>query len=448
MGNTEVNHGEPSGKIQNSIDIPALEIQPSTIKNAPWVLPPSKSHLIRMLYLCALSNKEHTLLGFNQLGDDAESMRQCLTRLGTTFEQIDDGMKIVGRGMRRFEPTADVLNAGNSGTSLRFLIGLCSRLDFTNTLDGDSSLRNRHHSDLLDALVGVGVKVSATTSEGTLPITLNGPWQDNKLRVDVSRSSQPFSSLLLSTSDLQEPMTVETIGESVSRRHAELTLKLMQESGAKFLIENNKTTIQAWSSNPPKEWHVPPDASMMAFPILACSLTQQSITIQNPVFPDDALGHEILMTHLSAFGIQDLDGVLTHNNDVQYVDIDLRDANDLLPPLAAILALSGGGRLRGAQHAKYKESNRINSTATLLKSFGLSCKVENDGLSIEGNQRLKKPTEPIRTSDDHRIQMTAVLLATKTGGVVEGPNLHQIADPMFLNRLSSMPSEVLVKRVQ
>ena len=91
MGNTEVNHGEPSGKIQNSIDIPALEIQPSTIKNAPWVLPPSKSHLIRMLYLCALSNKEHTLLGFNQLGDDAESMRQCLTRLGTTFEQIDDG---------------------------------------------------------------------------------------------------------------------------------------------------------------------------------------------------------------------------------------------------------------------------------------------------------------------------------------------------------------------
>ena len=187
---------------------------------------------------------------------------------------------------------------------------------------------------------GIGVKVSETTSEGTLPITMNGPWQDNKLRVDVSRSSQPFSSLLLSTSDLQEPMTVETIGESVSRRHAELTLKLMQESGAKFVIENNKTTIQAWSSNPPKEWHVPPDASMMAFPILACSLTQQSITIQNPVFPDDALGHEILMTHLSAFGIQDLDGVLTHNNDVQYVDIDLRDANDLLPPLAAILALS------------------------------------------------------------------------------------------------------------
>ena len=154
------------------------------------------------------------------------------------------------------------------------------------------------------------------------------------------------------------------------------------------------------------------------------------------------------MTHLSAFGIQDLDGVLTHNNDVQYVDIDLRDANDLLPPLAAILALSGGGRLRGAQHAKYKESNRIESPATLLKSFGVSCKVEEDGLSIEGNQRLKKPTEPIRTSNDHRIQMTAVLLATKTGGVVEGPNLHQIADPMFLDRLSSMPTEVLVKRVQ
>ena len=58
------------------------------------------------------------------------------------------------------------------------------------------------------------------------------------------------------------------------------------------------------------------------------------------------------------------------------------------------------------------------------------------------------PDSLVDTFDDHRIQMTAVLLATKTGATVEGPRLHRIADPEFLNRLSSMPAEVLVKGIQ
>jgi len=109
---------------------------------------------------------------------------------------------------------------------------------------------------------------------------------------------------------------------------------------------------------------------------------------------------------------------------------------------------SGGGRIRGASHAKHKESNRIKSTASLLNAFGLRCTIEDDGLSIEGGQVLSKPLVSVDTFGDHRIQMTAVLLATETGGVVEGYDLHNIADPEFLNRLSSMPTEMLVERIQ
>ena len=112
------------------------------------------------------------------------------------------------------------------------------------------------------------------------------------------------------------------------------------------------------------------------------------------------------------------------------------------------MALSGGGRLRGASHAKHKESNRIISTASLLNAFGLRCNIEDDGLSIEGFQSLKKPSALLETFGDHRIQMTAVILATHTGGTVEGPRLHKIADPGFLQRFSTMPAEVLVKGIQ
>ena len=61
---------------------------------------------------------------------------------------------------------------------------------------------------------------------------------------------------------------------------------------------------------------------------------------------------------------------------------------------------------------------------------------------------MTTPSAFIETYDDHRIQMTAILLATQTGATIEGPNLHQIADPDFLQRLSTMPTEVLVKGIQ
>ena len=222
----------------------------------------------------------------------------------------------------------------------------------------------------------------------------------------------------------------------------------MKASGASVEVGPEETTLQPWTSNPPEVWGVPSDASMMAFPVLACLLNNQSIQIENPVQSMHSLGHEVLLNHIHSFGIKEQNGTLTPGGAVAEVDIDLRDANDLLPPLAAILALSGGGRLRGATHAKHKESNQISSTAHLLECFGLTCTIEEDGLSIEGGQQMTKPEQFVETYGDHRIQMTAVLLATQTGGIVEGPRLHRIADPAFLTRLSTVPAEVLVKGIQ
>ena len=125
-----------------------------------------------------------------------------------------------------------------------------------------------------------------------------------------------------------------------------------------------------------------------------------------------------------------------------------RTGNDLLPPLSAILALTGGGTISGAPHAMFKESNRIDKTAEMLHQFGIDSIIKEDGITIEGNQSIQKPVSMIQTFGDHRLQMTAIIFATKVGAIVEGTHLHQIADPNFLERLSTMPAEVFVKRVQ
>lgn len=436
------------GKGHRPSHIPALEVHPTSISDEAWVLPPSKSHLIRMMHLCALSPNKHILTGCPKLGEDAESMKRCLSQLGTKFSNIENGLEITGTGFSGFNRSPSVLHAGNSGTALRLLIGLTSRLNFVSMIDGDSSLRNRNHSTLLNALAPLGVDFSYGVEQERLPVLVHGPWQNTEANVDVSKSSQPYSSLLLASCGLDSNCVIHTNGTPVSRRHSGLTIELMEKCGASVEITDKKTIISPWTSNPPSEWVVPSDGSMMAFPILACLLTKQPIQIENPIQANDALGHEILFQHLSNLGINYQDSTLVHDGKSSDVDIDLRDANDLLPPLAAILALSGGGRLRGAAHAKHKESNRILSTKALLESFGLTAIVEQDGLSIEGGQVLSAPNSLVETFGDHRIQMTAVLLATQTGATVEGPRLHRIADPDFLTRLSAMPAEVLVKGIQ
>ena len=436
------------GKGHRPSHIPALEVHPTNISDDDWILPPSKSHLIRMMHLCALSPNKHQLTGFSQLGEDAESMKRCLTQLGVGFCDLEHGIEITGTGIKGFIRSPSVLHAGNSGTALRLLLGLTSRLHFVSMIDGDSSLRNRNHSTLLDTLTPLGVDFSYGVEQERLPILVHGPWQGEKVTVDVSKSSQPYSSLLLASCGLERDCVIHTNGAAVSRRHSGLTIELMEKCGASLEITEEKTIISPWTSNPPSEWRVPSDGSMMAFPILACILTKKPIRIENPVEANDALGHEILFSHLSSVGISYEDSTLLCDGHCEEVDIDLRDANDLLPPLAAILALSGGGRLRGAAHAKHKESDRILSTKTLLEAFGLTANVQDDGLSIEGGQAIAMPDSLVDTYGDHRIQMTAVLLATQTGATVEGPRLHRIADPEFLTRLSAMPTEVLVKGVQ
>ncbi|NCG01583.1 MAG: hypothetical protein GWP25_07315, partial [Euryarchaeota archaeon] len=84
-----------------------------------------------------------------------------------------------------------------------------------------------------------------------------------------------------------------------------------------------------------------------------------------------------------------------------------------------------------------KESNRLSRTVELLSFFGIKATLLDDGIEVEGNQEPKKPDQPVPTFGDHRLFMTAVLLAAKTGGSVIGHTLHQVADESFLQRLQS-----------
>jgi 3-phosphoshikimate 1-carboxyvinyltransferase len=437
------------GKGHRPSHIEALDVKKNTtFSDNEWELPPSKSHLIRMMLLCALSKDKHTLTGITALGEDPESMARCLEQLGVKFTRIEDRLSIQGAGLTGFVRPPSVLHAGNSGTALRFLMGLASRTEHLIMIDGDSSLRNRDHQDILNSLNSLGVKCSYGTEQERLPVLLQGPWEKYEMNVNTAKSSQPFSSLLLATEGIKQSCSIKISSESVSKRHAQLTMDLMSECGANIEQDGKIVTVQPWKSAPPNQWQVPSDASMLAFTALSCVLSRREIKIANLPTEKDSIGHEVLLETLPEIGLKLIGNTLTPSENYNTVDFNLVDANDLLPPLSAILALTGGGTISGAAHAMYKESDRIAKTAEMLQLFGIDCIVKDDGITIEGNQSIKKPTSLVQTFGDHRLQMTAILLATQVGATVEGPRLHQVADPSFLDRLSTMPTEVLVKGVQ
>ena len=451
-----------SGKGHRRNDVHALRVTPcASLDPVRWALPPSKSHLIRALLLSAQSSQPVELLNVRHAGEDARAMRRCLQQLGISIEDYDiDGQRLTqvnpvhfehhpdavkwvvhGEGSSGFKRPATVLNAGNSGTTLRLLGTHAAMIGGPVMLDGDGSLRKRSSAELWGTLEQGGATVSVGMGEERLPALIEGPMDaarlGNGISLDISRSSQPMSSWILVAPGLPCEVNLRLEGEAVSSRHAQLSLRLLRMFGGQASKGSGELTLKPSSLDKVEQYSIPGDASMAAFSLLACTALGRNVELTGWPKAEDAIGHEVLHEKAKALGIEWVSSTLTNIDAEGPVDLDLRDANDLLPPLAAVLALNQGGVLKGAAHAAYKESNRLNRTAEILHQFGMKAEVTEDGLLIEGGQNPSTPNRPVETHDDHRLFMTAVLLASKCGGDIVGQTLHLVADEPFLDRLKA-----------
>jgi len=437
--------------------LPVLEIHRiSSIEEVLWRLPPSKSHAIRSLVLAAQSSEDVLLHNMRHAGQDVVSMRRCLSQMGVNIIDVDEGgtevhqpqngddqpapgsasWKVKGVGPGGLKPPISVLHAGNSGTSLRILMALASLQSTPIMLDGDASLRRRSYPSMLSSLRQLGVQVSHGVEEEGLPLLVQGPVRlDEPLVLDVAHSSQPTTAWYLSAPSLPSSLQLRFDGEAVSRRHALLTKALCESTGAQIAHD----VLVPWAPQFDRgAFTVPSDCSMLAFAFLMVTATKAVVRLHDVPAVEDGLGHEILLDIAGQLGI-DMDGLSLKPREAgQDVQVNLRDANDLITPLAAMLALGGGGTITGAPHAAFKETNRLSGTVALLNQFGLNATQTKDGrLDVEGRQRLQTPKTVVETFGDHRMQMTALVLATACDGKVkvEGPTLHEVADPDAVERL-------------
>ena len=386
-----------------------LSLEPMELKGPlRWSLPPSKSHMIRWLVMASQSSKKSTLRFSNEPGQDVSSMAECLELLGAVIERNENEWTVKGVGKEGFTTPKQNLDCCNSGTAARFLMAIAAGIGEEIHIDGDESLRERDMS----ALSGVLRELGCTVSGDYLPLSVTGPLKTSSASLDISTSSQPLSAMLLAAPRFPFPINLEIIGKAVSRGYYEMSFEIARRCESKNNFSSKSIDIVPWEVLVPEVVTVPTEDSLLPIAMLISELHDVNLEIEmaesSPAIVSLAEQSEIL---------------------------DLRDESDLICPASALMAIGKGGQIIGANHSRGKESDRLDSTVYLLRCFGMHAEVTNEGLMIPGGQIPAPPSEPVETQLDHRLAMTAMVLASKFGGEICEPEISAVSDPGFISRL-------------
>src|SRR5579864_1690376 len=345
----------PAGRRRRShatVSVETLRLAAATARSARLRVPGDKSITHRALLLGAIARGRSLVLHPNQ-GADVLATYRALRQLGVRLERRADAFVVYG--VAGFRDPRSAIDCGNSGTTLRLLMGLLAgRVNAR--LTGDASLRRRPVERVAIPLRAMGARIT-TSAKGTAPVKLyraNQPLHGLAYRLPVA-SAQLKSALLLAGLQARGRTTL-LVGDQ-SRDHTE---RLLRSMGA-------------------------------------------SLTIRTRRSRDHEPAGDISVT-----GGGDLHGVTVRPSLVP-------NLIDEIPALCAVAAAAQGTFVvRGARELRVKESDRIATTVQLLRSFAVDAHPLADGIAVRGGATLRPPRR-VRTNGDHRIGMAAAILAAAAG---------------------------------
>lgn len=366
----------------------------------------SKSIFNRALIIQSFA-KQMRLVGDSQ-ADDVAMLRLALSQMGTSRHVYD---------------------AGDGGTTLRFLAMRISRIPGSHRIAVSPSLGRRPNSELVEILTQLGVQ--SRWDDRGLEIHSEG-WKipSSGLEIDGELSSQFLSAAMLSAWELGETLVIQSRGTLVSRGYFDLTTSLLAKSGMKFEVTTDSATGLRISIAPHQvplleELVIEPDLSS-AFSVAALAavggradLLKWPADSQQPdrVFPEllRKMGCKAVVTKGPEAKIR-IDN--SKGAALGPLEADLSQAPDLFPVLASLCALANGkSRLYGAHQLRHKESDRITVVNKLLRSCHVSTREVSGGLEISGTNRFEElrrayPRFQLQfdPENDHRMAMAAGVL--------------------------------------
>ena len=364
--------------------------------------PPSKSMAHRLLIAAALGSGISTVRGV-AMSQDVEATLRCLTALGGHWRETTPGtLEITGIGGRRSTPGTALphLDCGESGSTLRFFLPIALAVAGGGVFTGQGRLMARPQGPYLDLFREKGIFCEQTG--GTL--TVRGTLEPGEYHLPGNVSSQFFTGLLFALPLLDGPSTIVPTTAVESWDYILMTLDAL--TGAGVTAAEPHTPGEAFrvcpSAYQPFDRTVEADWSQAAFWYAAI-----------------ALGSQLELTGLNAFSVQGDMAVVPHFLRLTQPgdqEIDVSGIPDLLPPLAVMAAVrSGTTRFVNAARLRMKESDRLETTAALLTTLGVSAQAGPDFLTVQGGAITRGTVDG---ANDHRIVMAAAIAATASSSPV------------------------------
>jgi 3-phosphoshikimate 1-carboxyvinyltransferase len=407
--------------------------------------PPSKSYTHRAIVLGALTHDRFTLRN-PLVSDDTKATLEAMSAVGADVGASTGHIKI---HCERLKPPKRVIDARNSGTTMRLMSGIASLLDAPVTLTGDSSLVRRPMAPLVDALVQLGATCEYIGQPGRPPLKVQGPITEPRAEIEGGVSSQFVSSLLIACTQKRTSTDLKVNGEITSRPYVDITLEMLRHFGADVDESGAGFSVNGGQHLKRDSYTIPGDYSSAAFLLAAAAITDGSVTVRK-LDPDTAQGDRMIIEHLRTFGAKVSStprAVTVSGGRLKGTEIDVGNTPDLFPVLAVLGSVAEGKTvLRGGENLRAKESDRIATTTKFLQDMGARIRPREDGCEVIGVTKLTGTR--VETHGDHRILMAATVAALVSGTetVIEDDESFRVSYPGFVRDLHQLGCRVEVRK--
>ena len=405
--------------------------------------PPSKSYTHRALIAAALADGESRVVNPLRSDDTIATMR-AIESMGPRL--VDEGGSVVVTP-RPLSPPEDVINCGESGTTIRFMASFASLTSGGYTiLTGGPRLRERPMGPLLGALSQLGVFAESARGDGRPPVIVKGGGMlGGRAEISAVESSQYVSSILLSAPRSRRGVEVRVSG-IVSRTYVDATLSVMEAFGARYERSGYERFYVEPSGYRAAKFVVPGDYSSAAYAMALVAAVGGSLRVRGlgdlPQADSEIVGIlESMGASVRRVGAGDL--LVESDGSLRGGEFDLRDSPDLLP-VVAVLGLLASGRtlIRGIAHTRLKESDRPAALAEEVRRIGGHARLGDDWLEVE---ELRSPRDAVvQDHGDHRIFMAFAVASAALGGkfAVADSQSYRKSYPGFLEDMRRLGVEI------
>lgn len=409
-------------------------------------VPGDKSISHRAVMFNALADGRATIRNFLP-GEDCLSTIRCLSALGVPISGAGPNWEVQGVGLEGLREPQDVLDVGNSGTSIRLLAGLLAGLDGYAVLTGDESIRRRPMGRVVRPLREMGLRIDGRAEGDRAPLGVRGGHAAGRRIASPVASAQVKSAVLLAALQADgETLFSEPIG---SRDHTERMLAAM---GAKLTVLDREIVVVGRQRLTARSIVVPGDLSSAAFWLVGAAIVPGSeLLLEGVGLNPSRTG---LLDALRAMGA-DCE-LLDESNEAGEPIGDIRVAFGQLAPTRVygellvrsidevpILALAmacahGRSEIRDASELRVKESDRLAVIASTLRALGAAIEEFPDGLAITGPTRWK--SAHVDSRGDHRIAMMCAIAGLLADGPVSvaGTSATETSYPGFWDTLERL----------